>query len=305
MALTGVALLVAALGAAGEAPCIAVSIEPLAFFVERLAGPEQCIAVLVGPGQSPHIYEPAPKQLAEISSARIFFGVGMPFEQRVVGKVAAANPDLKVIDPTKHIKRRPMDEAELVSDHANQDREDRPGTPDPHVWLDPSNAKIIAQNVADALTQDDPAHAALYEKNLQGLLQELDSLDTRLREILGPYKGRTFYVYHPAFGYFADAYGLKQVSVEIGGKEPTARQLADFIERAKRENVRVIFVQRSFPSRAAESVAKAVGGAVIKIDPLSRDYIENLESVALKMREAWQQADVQSEKPATTAEPAP
>jgi len=294
MGLTGMVLLMAALGAAGESPCVAVSIEPLAFFVERLEGPDACVTVLVGPGQSPHIYEPAPKQLAEVCSARIFFGVGMPFEQRVVSKVAAVNPGLKVIDPTKGIKRRLMDEAGAVSDHA--DHEDRPGAPDPHVWLDPGNAKIIARNVADALIQEDAAHATDYEKNLQTLLQELDSLDARLREILGPYKGRTFYVYHPAFGYFADAYGLKQVSVEISGKEPTARRLADFVDRAKRENVWVIFVQRSFPSRAAEAVAKAVGGAVIKIDPLSRDYVENLESVALKMREAWQQADAQSGK---------
>ncbi|HUW61216.1 MAG TPA: zinc ABC transporter substrate-binding protein [Candidatus Bathyarchaeia archaeon] len=298
MGLTGVALLLAALGAAGESPCVAVSIEPLAFFVERLAGPDACVTVLVGPGQSPHIYEPVPKQLAEASSAKIFLCAGMPFEQRVVGKVAAANPGLKVIDLTQGIKRRPMDEAEAVSDHADHDLEDRPGAPDPHVWLDPHNAKIIARNVADALIREDAPHAADYEKNLQTLLRELDSLDARLRQILGPHKGRSFYVYHPAFGYFADAYGLKQVSVEIGGKEPAARQLADFIDRAKRENVRVIFVQRSFPSRAAESVAKAMGGAVIKIDPLSRDYVENIEAVALKMQEAWQKADAQSGKSA-------
>jgi len=291
MGLTGVALLMAALGAAGESPCVAVSIEPLAFFVERLEGPEACVTVLVGPGQSPHIYEPAPKQLAEVSSAKIFLGAAMPFEQRVVSKVAAVNPGLKVIDPTKGIKRRPMDDAEPASNHADHDLEVQAGAPDPHVWLDPNNAKIIARNVADALIREDAPHAADYEKNLQTLLRELGSLDARLREILWPYKGRTFYVYHPAFGYFADAYGLKQVSVEISGKEPTARQLAEFVDRAKRENVRVIFVQKSFPSRAAEAVAKAIGGTVIKIDPLSRNYIENLEAVALEMREGWLKSD--------------
>ncbi|MCX5769898.1 MAG: zinc ABC transporter substrate-binding protein, partial [Candidatus Hydrogenedentes bacterium] len=160
MVFWGIALLVAALGAAGESPCVAVSIEPLAFFVERLEGPGACVTVLVGPGQSPHIYEPAPKQLAEVSSAKIFFGVGMPFEQRVVSKVAAVNPDLKVIDPTEGIKRRPMDEAETVSDHEERDHEAPAGAPDPHVWLDPANAKIIARNVARALVQADPAHAA-------------------------------------------------------------------------------------------------------------------------------------------------
>jgi zinc transport system substrate-binding protein len=272
---------------------VAVSIEPLAFFVERLAGPESCVTVLVGPGQSPHLYEPTPRQLAEVSSARIFLRVGMPFEQRVVDKVAAANPGLNVLDPTQGIQRRLIEEAEAGSDHAGHGHEDRPGTPDPHVWLDPRNAKLIARNVADALISQNADRTAEYEKNLQSLVRDLDALDMWLREILGPYQGRTFYVYHPAFGYFADAYGLKQVSVEIGGKEPTARQLAEFIDRAKRENVRVIFVQKSFPSRAAETVAKAVGGAVIKIDPLSRDYIENIESVALKMREGWLKSDTQ------------
>ena len=286
-----VALLFAALGAGGDRPCVAVSIEPLAFFVERLQGPDACVTVLVGPGQSPHLYEPAPKKLAEVSDAQFFLGVGMPFERRVVDKVAAMNPNLKVVDPTKGIQRRMIEEAEASSDHAEHGHEDQPGTPDPHVWLDPRNAKVIARNVADALIEADAAHAAEYEKNLQALVSDLDALDARLREILGPYQGRTFHVYHPTFGYFADAYGLKQVSVEISGKEPTARQLAQFIDRAKRENARVIFVQKSFPARAAQAVAEDVGATVIKIDPLSRDYIENLESVALQMREAWTKSD--------------
>ncbi len=295
MGMFWIGLAIAAMGTGADGPCVAVSIEPLAFFVERLEGPDACVTVLVGPGQSPHIYEPAPRQLAAVSSAKVFLGVGMPFEQRVVEKVAAANPGLKVVDPTKGIKRRSILESEAAADHEGHD-EDRPGTPDPHVWLDPQNAKIIARHVADELLAMDPARAADYEKNLQALVQELDALHARLSDILAPYKGRTFYVYHPAFGYFADAYGLKQVSVEISGKEPTARQLAEFIDRAKRENVRVIFVQKSSPMRTAQAVANAVGGAVIKIDPLSRGYIDNLESVALQMREAWRKSDAEAGK---------
>ena len=101
--------------------------------------------------------------------------------------------------------------------------------------------------------------------------------------MLAPCKGKTFYVYHPAFGYFADAYGLKQVSVEIEGKEPTAKQLADLITRAKADGVHVIFVQQQFPRKSAEAIAQEIDGVVIPIDPLSENYVANLEDIARKL----------------------
>jgi zinc transport system substrate-binding protein len=160
------------------------------------------------------------------------------------------------------------------------------GPVDPHVWLSPLNAKVIAANICKGLQDADPAHARDYDRNLATLQTDLDAVHARIARTLAPLKGRAFYVYHPAFGYFADVYGLKQVAVEIDGKEPTARQLADLIARAKADGVRVIFVQQQFPSKSAEAVAQEIGGAVIPIDPLSKDYPAVLEDMAAKISAA-------------------
>jgi zinc transport system substrate-binding protein len=116
--------------------------------------------------------------------------------------------------------------------------------------------------------------------------EDLDRLDARLRESLAPLKGRDFFVYHPAFGYFADAYGLRQIPVEIEGKEPTARQLARLIDRARAEGVRVIFVQPQFSAKSAQAIATAIGGSVIPLDDLAKDYLANLAAMAEKVRGA-------------------
>jgi len=261
-----------------------VGILPLAYLAERIGGGRVEAPVLVGPGQNYHVYEPSPKQLADLADAPVFFQMGFPFEKRVIAKMASANPRLRVVNLLEGIVLRNMDE-EPCDEHPGHHH----GYMDPHVWLNPLNAKIIARNMARAFKDSDPAYEAGYSANLETLEKELDALHARVAAILEPFKGRTFYVYHPAFGYFADAYGLKQVSVEIEGKEPTAWRLAALIDRAKQENVRAILVQQQFPKKSAETVARAIGGRVISVDPLARDYIAGVESIAQQLRNAWMQ----------------
>ena len=143
-----------------------------------------------------------------------------------------------------------------------------------------------ARKIADALIEADPAGKPTYETNLAAFLKELDALDAKLVEALATVKGKAFMVFHPAWGYFADAYGLEQEPIEIEGKDPSGLQLARMIEMAKDEGVRVIFVQPQFSTRSAERIAEAIGGAVVPIDPLARDYVGNLEQVAAAIREA-------------------
>ena len=259
-----------------------VSIAPQADLAERIGGPLVSVNVLVGPGQNHHTFEPAPKQMAELASARVYFTIGLPFEQRLLDKVRAANPDLKCIDSRAGIALRAMETEEEPGEAAHKH-----GAQDPHVWLSPPNAKVIAANICRGLKQVDAAHAEVYEQNLAALQRDLDACHARIAAALAPFKGDAFYVYHPAFGYFADAYGLRQVPVEIEGKEPTAKQLAGLIARAKADRVRVIFVQQQFPKHAAETIAKEVGGAVVSLDPLARDFIRNTEMIAEQLRTAF------------------
>jgi len=258
-----------------------VSILPQATFVERIGNGYVKASVLVGPGQSPHVYEPTPKQMVDLAKARLFFAIGMPFEKRILEKVAAANPDLKIVDTRQGVPLRSM-----TADEADEDHGEKAGEPDPHIWLSPRLVKIQAAAIERALAAEDPAHAAEYQKNLKAFHDDLDRLDAKIAKALQPLKGKAFFVYHPAFGYFADAYGLTQVPVEVEGKEPSARQLAAFIERAKAAGVKVIFVQPQLSTKSAEAVARSIGGAVVPMDDLAKDYLANLERMAEKVAEA-------------------
>jgi len=160
------------------------------------------------------------------------------------------------------------------------------GQSDPHIWLAPPLLKIEAGNVAAALSAADPVHVKEYEANLAAFRAELDATDAKLRAELAPFTGRTFYVFHPAFGYFADAYGLRQAAVEIEGKSPTPKQLAGLIARARAEGVKMVFVQPQFDPRAAETVARAIEGRVASMDDLAPDVIKNLETMAAEIAAA-------------------
>lgn len=157
---------------------------------------------------------------------------------------------------------------------------------DQHTWLDPQLAKVQAKTIADTLIRIDPSHKDLYEANLKAFQTELDAIHEQLKKALAPVKGKKFFVFHPAYGYFGDAYGLKQIPVQIGGKEPTAKQLARLIDLAKEDGVKVIFVQPQFSKKSAEALSKAIGGAVVPLDDLAPDYLKNLQDMAVKLDSA-------------------
>ncbi|MBW1723394.1 MAG: zinc ABC transporter substrate-binding protein [Deltaproteobacteria bacterium] len=251
-----------------------VSILPQAYFVERIGGEAVDVEVLVGPGQSPATYEPTPKQMARLGRARVYFRVGTPFEKGFIRKVKAAFKNLEIVDTRKGVPLR----------YFSTSRGDGTEVPDPHIWLDPKRVRIQAATICDTLCRLLPERAETFRRNLQNFLEDLERLDRRIADILGPLKGGTFFVFHPAFGYFGDSYGLKQEAVEIAGKQPGPRQLAELIERARRKHVRVIFVQPQFARNLAEKVARAIGGAVVPIDPLPRDYLKGLERMAEALR---------------------
>jgi zinc transport system substrate-binding protein len=248
-----------------------VSILPQAYFVERVGGSHVEVEVLVGPGQSPATFELTPKQMAELAQADAYFRIGLPFEKQLVGKIRTALSDLRVVDTRRGIQLRSME-----YEHHNDGS-------DPHIWLDPKLVKIQATTVCEELCRLDSVNATEYKENLKAFKADLDEVDAKITQALEPLKGRKFYVFHPSYGYFGDAYGLTQVAVEVEGKEPGARWLAALIDQAKKDSVKVIFVQPQFSDKSAETVAEAIGGVVVPIDPLARDYLKNLKDIAEKI----------------------
>jgi zinc transport system substrate-binding protein len=262
-----------------SAMLVFVSIPPQKYFVERIAGSHVRVEVLVGPGQSHHTYEATPRQIAGLHRARAYFRIGVPFEHGLVEKIGASMPHLEIIDTSRGVPLIDMKEecdepGETAEEHAHESGKD------PHIWLDPKRVKVQARTIAAELTRLDPAHREEFARNLAEFEKDLDAADASIARKLSPVRGREFFVFHPAYGYFADAYGLKQVAVESGGKEPSLRGLTRLIRTARRDNARIIFVQPQFPVAAAQSVAQAIGGKVVPADPLSTDYLRNLENMA-------------------------
>ena len=258
-----------------------VSVLPLKFFVERIGGEHVEVKVMVQPGHSPVTYEPTPRQMAALSTARAYIRIGVPFETLWMGRIHDINPELEIIDPRDGIDLLPMQYQALdIGNSGHSSHAHSHGSGDPHVWLDPSLVKTISTNIRDHLVRIDPDNSKAYEQNTAELLRELDELDTDIRQLTVNIAKRKFLVFHPAWGYFARAYGLEQISVEYEGKEPGPSTLANLIEAAKRLDISTVFVQKQFSIRAANTLAEELEGQVVVLDPLAEDYFENLRQAA-------------------------
>jgi zinc transport system substrate-binding protein len=261
-----------------------VGIAPLAYLVERVGGEHVVVHVLLQPGQNEHTFSLTPKQTLALGKAKLFVQAGLPFENQLGERIRQSHPQLVVVPADRGIPKRIA--SEECCHEADHDHEHAAGEPDPHIWLSPPLLKIMAANIAESLVRADPGQAGQYRKNLAALLGEIDSAQARISSLLKPHRGQAFYVFHPAFGYFADAYGLRQEAVEAGGKVPTPRQLLALIKRGKADGVKIIFIQPQFDQRSAQVVAAAIGGAVLPIDPLAKDVLSNLQNVAANIAAA-------------------
>ncbi len=274
------ALCIASASAAGQAvPTIAVSILPQSEFVARIGGDRVRILTLVGPGASPHSYEPTPRQMAELSGAAIWFSIGVEFENALLPKVKSLYPKLKIVNSAQGISYRTLethDHEEEAPEARAADEDHDEGGIDPHVWLGLDAVRLQLATIRDTLIALKPADAAYFRANHDAYRGEIDTLFADLSKQLAPLRGATAFVYHPSFGYFLDNFGIRQEAVEVGGKEPTQKTLALLIKNAKADGAKVIFVQKQFSSAAAQTVAAAIGGVVVQIDPLAENWLENI-----------------------------
>lgn len=278
--------LMSALSTAGR-PSIFVGIPPQRWLVRQLAGDRVDVGLLLSPGQNPHTFEPTARQVRDVSSADRYLSIGLPFEQAVISKVRGMNRNLVVTDVTAGIPRRfGTPHAHAVHDvHAADEKECVEGS-DPHVWLTPSAMAILATNTAAVLVVCDPADRAGYEARLRQVVAELTSLDQEIQALLAPVRGGVMCTYHPSWGYFTDAYGLRQVTIEADGRAPAARQLAERIDHAGKEGVRRVFTEPPYDLKPVQTLARQIGAEVVVIDPLAESWDANLRGIALQVRDA-------------------
>jgi zinc transport system substrate-binding protein len=281
---------------------VVVSIAPHAYLVERIGGDHVQVTTLVQPGESPATYQPSDQQVSEVMKSQVFFRTGVPFEKgKWLEAILHSGKAISIVDLREGITLREFKNEETgleergsfekierhgegevhdeIDEHHDCDHgHDHEGA-DPHIWLSPSLLKIQAQTMARALKDMYPERSRVYQTRLTDLISDLDQVDTELRQLLAPFKGKSIYVYHPAWGYFCDAYGLKQVAIEHEGKEPSDQELTAIHKRIKAEGGRVIFVQPQISGESAKAAAGSMGVEIQILDPLSKDVIENLRSI--------------------------
>lgn len=268
----------------GAKPVVVASIAPIAFFVEQIAG--DSLEVMSLASGDIHSYEPKPNDMKNIAKAKIFFATGVEFESAWVPRFKANSKDLVVVQTDAKISKlkdsheHADHEHEKENDHATAERKD------PHVWLNPMLALTQARNICDALIDAFPANKDKYLANFDAFASKLMELDENATKELSGLKNKKFIVYHPAWAYFAARYDLEQISIEIEGKEPKIDALASTIKLIKDNNIKVIFADPNRSQKSAQILAEQTGAKVELLDPLAKNWLENLQTAIKAIKSA-------------------
>lgn len=256
---------------------VVVTIVPQAQFVEKVGGEKVMVTILVPPGASPHTHEPTPSEINEVAKADMYAKVGSPieFELTWADKIISINPDMLIVDCSRGIQL--LDTPSHEHGHVGKD---------PHIWLSPKNAIIMVENIYKGLIKIDPENEKFYYNNKEAYIKDLQELDKTLSDIFSGLSIKKFMVYHPTWGYLAHDYGLEMIPIEEEGKEPTPERLVHIIKQAKENNIKVIFANPEFQTDTVETVAKEIGGSVVLVSPLEKDYIVMLTKISREIEKS-------------------
>lgn len=242
---------------------VVVSVPPLAWFVDRLAGDRVEVSVMVPPGASPATYEPTARQMRVVARADLYVSVGhprFPFDATWLGALTDSNPGMSVV-------------------RAGEDCRATSG--DPHLWLSTACARKIAGTVGRALERAPGGPPPDLEERRRALAATVDSVEAEMARRLGPHRGEAFLVFHPALGYLAREFGLRQMAIARGPAGPGAAELGAIVRDARQAGIHTVFVQPQFSKEAARVVAGALpDGRVERVDPLARDWASGMVEIA-------------------------
>lgn len=248
---------------------IIVSIEPLRYFTEQIAGDRFVVKSMVPKGSNPETYEPTARQMIDLSKSDMYIKVGqIGFERAWMKKLEKNAPHTIVIDSSQGIEM-------ATTMH---------GHPDPHTWMSTQNAVVIARNIYRALAAVDTKDSLYFKANLENLVSRINILDTHIREQITRDKSTAFLVYHPSLTYFARDYRLRQIPIEEEGREPSVSQLMATIKVAKDCRVKCLFLQKEFANRNTRIVARETGATVITINPLSYNWEDEMLLTAKRLK---------------------
>jgi len=248
---------------------VASSIVPESTFIKAVGGDLVQVITMIPPGNSPTNYQPTPKLMEKFSKAKLYFSIGVPTEKaNILPRAEELSDSMKIVHLEDDVRK------------VYKDREFSEGKRDPHIWLSPKRVIVMINTIEKNLSDLDTKHKDIYKKNANEYIDKLKKLDSEIRDSLKNLPNKTFIVYHPSFGYFADDYGLNMIALERNGKKATPKVIEETIELAKKNNIKVIFYQAEIDSSQTNIIANEIKGKSEMIEPLAQNYIENLEKTA-------------------------
>jgi len=258
---------------------ITVSIAPFKYFVSEIAGDDFAVNIMVQPGSNPHIYEPYPDQISRLQRSKAYISNGyLGFEKAWLGRFYEINPSMLRLSL-----------GDIIEPIASEDHHDGDHTEgaDPHYWVSPRCAAVIASSVKELLCTLNPGESEKYETNLTLLLEKISEADSLAASFFSAVEGRPFMIYHPNLAYLARDYNLTEVAVEFEGKEPPPSRMKELIDLAREKNIRTIFVQKEYDIRNARAIAGEIGASVTVIDPLSEEWLTTTTGIITELHKSF------------------
>jgi len=259
---------------------ITVSILPQKYVVDNLMDGTVPVNVLIPAGSSPATYSPSPAKIKGLGESKLYLKIGhIGFEQAWTGKISEINPNLVITDTSNGISFI-RGEDYVHGDHVHK------GGIDPHIWTSPKTMLTVIKNTQVALSKEFPEQKTNITKNAQVLIEKIKKLDLEFEERCNSFTQKSFYIFHPAYTYLARDYGLKQISIEHKGKEPSAQWLKTLIDNGRENNIKAIFIQEEFDKRNAEIIAKELNIPAIQVNPLSLNWEKEMKNTLSKLENA-------------------
>jgi zinc transport system substrate-binding protein len=251
---------------------VLTSIKPLQLIAAAVQDGVAIPEVLLPPGASPHNYALRPSDVRKVQSVDLLYWIGPDMEgflPRVLN--GRTLPSVAVQDlPGMKLRRFAEDSHSHAEEADEHDHDHRPGSLDAHLWLSPINARVIATKMAADLSAADPDNAARYQSNLKAFDERLDALDLRLKKRLAGIEGKPYFVFHEAFDYFEDAYGLKHTGVFSVAAEvqPGAQHVAAMRARLQEVGKTCVFSEPPLRPRLAETLVAGLPVKLAELDAL-------------------------------------
>ena len=262
-----------------DQPTITVTIEPLRYFTEAIAGDKYNVVSMVPAGTSPETYDPTPMQMVTLNKSKAYFQIGyIGFELTNLEKMKKITPQLTFYNMSDNMDL--IHEKHFHTD-ANGHKHSH-GNIEPHIWNSTKNAKQIVKNICSALSTMDEENSMYYAHRRDSMINIISRTDSIIRETIHQ---NSFLIYHPALTYFAREYLLKQISIEKEGKEPSPAHLKELIRECKENKVKTVFVQKEFNTSNALIISEELDAEIVEINPLNYNWQEEMLNIAKALGE--------------------